>query len=91
MSYGGGYDPYTGRSYGMAYGKDPVPENIMENLLLLKWYGENKLADTRLTQIAFHLDDPQWIKDKEEEWLNEPKYWNGHYGCRTAYEGSEWE
>lgn len=69
--YGGGYDPYSSAAR---------PENIMEHLQLLRWYTEGKLAEHRLFLIAKHIDDPQWIADKEEEWLHEPKYWNGYYG-----------
>lgn len=78
-NYGMVYDPYT--NYPAS------PTNVMEHLQYLRWYSERKLAWSRLCLIALHIDDPQWIKDKEEEWLNERKYWNGHYG----YQSEEWE
>ena len=84
--YASYYDPYTSAG--------SKPTNIMEHLQLLRWYTESRLAEHRLYLIAKHIDDPQWIKDKEEEWLNEPKYWNGHYGRGSSYYdslGPEWE
>jgi len=66
---------------------EPASGDIMEHLQRLRWYGETKLASVRLHMIAARLEDTEWITEKEEEWINERQYWNGHYG----YFGKEWE
>jgi hypothetical protein len=65
------------------YAEPPAAKDIFEHLLLLKWYGEKELASKRLSIVAEHYDDPVFLMDKEEEWLNEDKYWNWR-GCSTT-------
>ena len=65
-------------SYYASYGSSPShTENILDHLALIRWY-KKSLAYNRLYLIAEHIDDPQWIKDKEEEWLYESGYWDAH-------------
>ena len=73
---------YGGHTYG--YYQDPEPTNIMEHLQLLKLYGEIELAESRLHLVAYNIANPLWLEEKEKEWLNEPKYWNGYYGEEIA-------
>lgn len=84
--------------YGSQMGAVPRARNILEHLEVLRWFYEHDLAKARLRLLLLNLDDPQWIKDKEEEWLSERKYWNGFYSqdaYRTSigfdYGGEEWE
>lgn len=77
--------PYT--NYGNCY-TTPEVKDIWGHLNLLRWYNEYKLAEERLHLVAEHFDDPIWIADSQEKWLNERKYWNGYYDeGTTAYKG----
>lgn len=64
------------------YGNYMTPEatDIWGHLILLRWYNEFELAESRLRLVAKHFDDPVWIADAQEKWLNERRYWNGYYG-----------
>ena len=63
------------------------PDTLWEHLCRLRWYNEFKLADKRLRLVAQHFDDPIWLRDKTEEWVNEREYWNGYYGGAGFQQG----
>lgn len=45
------------------------PQDIMEYLQHLRWYGMHKEANTKLLLVAKYIDDPEKLKKFEDEWL----------------------
>ena len=45
------------------------PQDIMEHILDLRYYGRGEEARTKLLLVAKHVDDPDKLKQFEDEWL----------------------
>lgn len=45
------------------------PQDIMEHLQQLRWYGQAKEANVKLLLVAKYIDNPEKLKKFEEEWL----------------------
>lgn len=65
---------YTPRSW---------PQDIMEHLQQLKWYGMQKEAHQKLLLVAKYIDNPEKLKQFEDEWIygtdNSYAPWNNWY------------
>ena len=57
------------------------PQDIMEHIQHLKYYGMEKEARTKLLLVARYVDDPEKLKQFEEQWL---------YGTDYSYSRSPW-
>lgn len=45
------------------------PQDIMEHLQQLRWYGQVKEANVKLQLVAKYIDDPEKLKKFEDKWL----------------------
>lgn len=54
------------------------PQDIMEVVAELKWYGLDKQAQEKLNLIAQHIENPDKLAELEEEWLYAPKKYNNY-------------
>lgn len=50
-------------------GRSHWPNDIMEYLHQLRFYGHSKEANTKLLLVAKYIDEPETIKKLEDKWL----------------------
>jgi hypothetical protein len=70
-----------------SYGWFPEPTDIMEHIAELKFYYMDDEAKSKLELIAKYIDDPQMLKDLEEEWLYRGKTSNSNNKTEPLYKG----